>query len=70
MANIQTTDRLILVKESVNELYKKIDTIMDTPFFLIEVTEDTSFHELFSKKVYQGERKILININNIVEILP
>ena len=65
MAYIQTTTRLIKVKESWNELFKA----MDTPF-LFQVTEDASFFGELSNKTHEQEKIIYIHINHVVEVHP
>lgn len=64
MANIQTTIRLIKVKETYGEVLKAMGLQW------MEVTEDTSFGGEMSGEVHKGERKIMLNRNYIIEVQP
>lgn len=64
MANIQTTIRLIKVKETYGEVLKAMRLQW------MEVTEDTSFYGEMSGKIHEGERKIRLNRNHIIEVQP
>ena len=62
MANIQTTIRLINVKETFEEVNGKMD------FQWLKLTEDTSFFSEFSDKMHEGEREIRLNRRYIIEV--
>jgi len=64
MANIQTPIRLIKVNETYEEVCKAM------VFQWVELTEDTSFYGEWSGKVHKGERKIMLNRDYIIEVLP
>ena len=64
MANIQTPNRLINVKETYEEVLKAMGLQW------IEVTEDTSFYGVMTGKIHKGERKIRLNRNYIIEVQP
>lgn len=64
MASIQTTNRLIKVKETYDEVFKAMDLKW------IEVTEVTSFYGDMSGKIHERERKIRLNRNYIIEVQP
>lgn len=64
MAKIQTQIRLINVKETYEEVYEAME------FQWMELTEDTSFYGELSGKTYEEERKIRLNRNYIIEIIP
>ena len=64
MASIQTTNRVINVKETYEEVINKM------VFQWVELTEDTSFYGEWSGKVHKGERKIMLNRDYIIEVLP
>lgn len=67
MAIIQTTTRLITVKEEYKKV-KALINIQDDPW--LELTEDASFYGEMSQKTHELIRTITINMNYIVEILP
>lgn len=64
MAYIQTTTRLIKVKETYEEVFEAMN------FPWIEVTEEISFHTDFSGKIHKRERKVRLNRNYIIEVQP
>lgn len=64
MASIQTTNRLIKVKETYEEVINKMH------FQWMELTEDTSFYGEMSGKIYERERKIRLNRDYIIEVHP
>ena len=64
MASIQTTNRVINVKETYEEVINKMH------FQWIELTEDTSFYDEWSGKVHKDERKIRLNRDYIIEVQP
>jgi len=64
MANILTPIRLIKVNETYEEVCKALD------FQWMELTEDTSYYGEMSGKIHEGERKIRLNRNYIIEIQP
>ena len=64
MANIQTPIRLVKVKETYEEVCKTLD------FQWMELTEDTSFFGEMSGKTHEGERKIRLNRDYIIEVQP
>ena len=66
MANIQTSIRLINVKETYEEVCKALD------FQWLELTEDTSFFygDELTGRFFEGERKIRLNRNYIIEVQP
>lgn len=73
MANIQTSIRLIKVKETYEEVMCKM------VFQWVELTEDTSFYGEMSGEMHEdvfvnidikGERKIRLNRDYIIEVQP
>lgn len=64
MAYIQTPIRLIKVKETYEEVIYKIANQW------VELTEDTTFYGELGDKYYEGERKIWLNVNYIIEVQP
>ncbi len=63
-ALIQTTTRLITVKETYEEIYSLMD------FQWLEVTEDMSFYGEITKQMHFQDRKIRLNKDYIVEVHP
>jgi hypothetical protein len=61
MAKIQTQERLIDVKETPDEVRVKLKYCQ-----WIELTEDII--HIDNDKVYDSQRKILLNIDHIIEI--
>lgn len=61
MTKIQTQERLIDVKETLDEVRVKLKYCQ-----WIELTEDIT--QIDNDKVYDSQRKILLNIDHIIEI--
>jgi hypothetical protein len=64
MATIQTTTRLINVKES----QKAVMCIISDSNNWISVTEITSLKDGVSGRSHESEQKTCINVNHIIEI--
>lgn len=64
MAYIQTTTRLIKVKETYEQVWKAMD------FQWMELTEDCSFYSQMSREFNECEKKIKLNRDYIIEIHP
>lgn len=64
MTNIQTPIRLIKVKETYEEVCNAMK------FQWVELTEDTTFYGELGNKYYEGERKIRLNRDYIIEVQP
>lgn len=66
MASIQTPIRLIKVKETYEEVCNAIE------FQWLELTEDTSFFygDELTGRFFEGERKIRLNRDYIIEVQP
>lgn len=64
MASIQTPNRVINVKETYEEVCKAM------VFQWMELTEDTTFYGELGDKYYEGERKIRLNRDYIIEVHP
>lgn len=62
MAKVQTTIRLINVKETYEQVYKAMD------FQWLDLNENIIFHGEMSGKTHKQERPIRINRDYIVEI--
>ena len=64
MASIQTTNRVINVKETYEEVCKALE------FQWIELTEVILFYGEWSGKTHRDERKIRLNRDYIIEVQP
>ena len=64
MAKIQTTIRLITVKETAQDIEKWIMSGHDW----ISITEDTTFVGELTGRLHEGKRAVLLNKECILEI--